>query len=320
MNLNFINDVIALYELGDLKKDPIKMDGGITNQVYTIETSKGKYILKILFNAETDKIEFAEKIAELAKENDILSLGAIKRNDKYVNTVDQKKFLLYPFYDGKILKSKDITVEQVGFLARELAKLHSIKVLNIKDKIEMYSKIDFTKYYQMIKEFNEEEYNLFKDKIDELVGIYEQVYDAYINLSSQVSYIHRDYNRKNILWKSSNEFAIIDWETATVGNPSIDFFKSSWFMTDDVKDDKFITFKNEYLKIMHLEDDYKKGALAGIIEECNWLDFSFKRALNIGDNYSQDEIILGKEAIKSSLTEIINYYNNIDKMLDLLKK
>ncbi len=320
MNFNFINEVIALYDLGELESAPIKMDGGITNQVFTIETSKGKYILKVLFNTEIDKIDLSEKIAQIANENGVFSLGAIEKNGRFVNTINEKFFLVYPYYDGKILKSKDITVEQVGLLARELAKLHSIKVNDESNKMDVYPKIDFLKYYQILKSSNEVEYELFKEKIDELINIYEQVYTAYIELSDQISYIHRDYNRKNILWKSDKEFAIIDWETATVGNPSIDFFKSSWFMSDDIKDDKFIAFKNEYFKIMNLEDDYKKGALAGVIEECNWLDFSLRRAINSNRKYSEDEVILGKESIGSSMKEICNYYNSIDKMLDLIEK
>ena len=59
---------------------------------------------------------------------------------------------------------------------------------------------------------------------------------------------------------------------------------------------------------MNLDDDINYSSYAAIIEECNWLEFSLKRALSIITN-NKDEIELGKNSIKSSLTEILNYYD-----------
>lgn len=323
MKYDFFNKITEIYNLGEQINSPIQMDGGITNKVYKIQTTKGKYIIKLLYTKKYEDIENSERICEIAKSNGINAIGAIKLNNKFVNEIDGKKLLVYPYYDGKILKTKEITINQVKIIAAELAKLHSIDVEStisklINKDVKKYSKIDFVKYYNLLANSSEPCYALLKENIDKLVKIYEKVYIAYSKLSNQISYIHRDYNRKNILWKNNDELAIIDWETATVGNPSIDFFKSSWFMTADVEENKFLAFKEEYFKTMELKDDAETGALAGLIEECNWLEFSLKRALKIGNAITLEEMLLGRESIASSVTEILNYYDKIELMMKFI--
>ena len=89
-------------------------------------------------------------------------------------------------------------------------------------------------------------------------------------------------------------------------------------MTGDIQRDKFVAFKEEYFKIMKLDDDYKKGALSGLIEECNWLEFSLRRAINLENKFTSEEVLLGKDSISSSIKEILNCYDKIDLMMELL--
>jgi hypothetical protein len=121
------------------------------------------------------------------------------------------------------------------------------------------------------------------------------------------------------MWDDNNTPHIIDWETATIGNPSLDFFNSAWFLSADVDYDKYYTFAKSYFSIMKLEDDTAVATYSAIIDECNWLEFSLKRALAIHSN-NVDEIELGKNSIKSSLTEIINYYEKVPLMLEIIEK
>ncbi len=115
------------------------------------------------------------------------------------------------------------------------------------------------------------------------------------------------------MWNNSTPY-IIDWETATIGNSSIDFFNSAWFLTADADEEKYKAFANSYFETNKFKDNINISAYSAIIEECNWLEFSLKRALAIESN-DINEIDLGKNSINDSLTEIINYYNKIPMML-----
>ena len=132
----------------------------------------------------------------------------------------------------------------------------------------------------------------------------------------QKSYVHKDLNRKNIIWDKDTPY-IIDFETATVGNPDLDFFNSAWFLSSDVEECKYYAFCKTYFSKRKV-NNINLSIYAAIIDECNWLEFSLKRALKIqsDDKY---EIELGRDSIESSLTEIINYYEKIPLMLKIIE-
>lgn len=320
---NLFNEICNKFKLGTLD-EYIEIIGGLTNKLYKITTKSNEYAIKIL-NPDNlinnpnliNKIEKSEKIASIAVLNGINAINAYQFNNNYIQEINGNYILIYKWCNGNILKTQELTLEHVKLMARELAKLHSIKVKEEYKAIK-YNKIDYYKYYELLKD-NEEDWSLlFREKINDLIKLYDKVYNNYLKLSNQLSYVHKDFNRKNVLWENNIPY-IIDWETATIDNPSIDFFNSAWFLTNDVQIDKYEIFINEYFSIMNLDDDINYSSYAAIIEECNWLEFSLKRALSIITN-NIDEIELGKNSIKSSLTEILNYYEKIPLMTTLIKK
>lgn len=318
MNKDYIKEIFKKYDLGIIKDTPIIITGGITNSLYKVITNKGSYAIKIISKNEDNiikKIEFSENISNIAKENSINSVVALKLNNKYVNKYEDIYFLIYEWCEGKVLLSKEITLEHIKNIAISLATLHKIEV---KDKFEVikYEKINYNYYYELLKNNNEKWALFFKDNFKKLITIYDTVYDNYTKLSKQLSYVHKDLNRKNIIW---NGFIpnIIDWETSTIGNPSLDFFNSAWFLTNDIEEEKYKVFTKEYLSIMNLTDNLEVAIKSSIIYECEWLEFSLKRALEINSN-NLEEINLGKDSIESSLTEIMNYYDKIPLMIKYL--
>lgn len=318
MNKDYIKEIFKKYDLGIIKDTPIIITGGITNSLYKVITNKGSYAIKIISKNEDNiikKIEFSENISNIAKENSINSVVALKLNNKYVNKYEDIYFLIYEWCEGKVLLSKEITLEHIKNIAISLATLHKIEV---KDKFEVikYEKINYNYYYELLKNNNEKWALFFKDNFKKLITIYDTVYDNYTKLSKQLSYVHKDLNRKNIIW---NGFIpnIIDWETSTIGNPSLDFFNSAWFLTNDIEEEKYKVFTKKYLSNMNLSDNLEVAIKSSIIYECEWLEFSLKRALEINSN-NLEEINLGKDSIESSLTEIMNYYDKIPLMIKYL--
>jgi Ser/Thr protein kinase RdoA (MazF antagonist) len=318
-----IKKICNEFNLGNLLEDPIIVNGGITNKIYKVVTDKGIYALKVInrdnINNNSlllDNIELSENISNIARNNNVNSVCALKINNKYIQEYKDLYILIYPWVEGRVLLTKEINLEHLKVIGRMLGNLHNIKV---EGTIIKYKKIDYEYYYNLLIDNDEEWSAFYKEKYTYLVDIYEKVYLNYSKLSNQVSYVHKDLNRKNIMWDDNNVPHIIDWETATIGNPSLDFFNSAWFLSADVDYDKYYTFTKEYSSVMNLEDDTTVAAYSAIIDECNWLEFSLKRALGIHSN-NIDEIELGKNSIKSSLTEIINYYEKVPLMLEIIEK
>ena len=309
-----INKIVEVYNLGNLINIK-QLDGGITNKVFKLDTSKSSYILKILSTKDINKYELSEHIANIALNNGIEALGAIEHDGKYVNNINGLNIAVYPFYDGKVLLTKELTLEHVKLLANSLGRLHSLKIENNID-VKKYDKHDFKYLYSLL---GKHDWNrVFRDNYNKILEIYDKVYESYTKLNDNYSYVHKDFNRKNVLWNNM-EYKIIDWETSTIDNPIIDLFNSAWFLSNDIQEDKFNVFMDEYFSINKIKDDINIGAYAALIEECNWLAFSLKRALRLNTN-DGFEIKLGEESINDSTTEILNYYDKIELMLKILNK
>ena len=300
------------------------INGGFTNKMYKLTTNQGIFAIKMI-NADNiqknplllDQIEHSEEIANIALQNGVNAISALKINNQFIQDIAGMKFLVYKWSNGKILLTKELTLEHVAKTAIQLARLHHIKVDN-KPLINKYLKIDFYKYYNLLKDNQEEWSELFRNNIDYLCTLYNDVYACYLKISDNYAYVHKDFNRRNILWEKDIPY-VIDWETATIDHPMLDFFNSAWFLTNDVQSDKYQVFVKKYLEIMPFEDDFNIVINAAIIEECNWLEFSLKRSLKMHSR-DQTEIELGKASIKSSLKEIMNYYQKIPLMKQIVEE
>ena len=319
INQDLIDFILQNYDLGQLLNSPEKLTGGLTNNSYKLNTNKEIVVVKILNSVNNHRItelEFSEQINELAYNEGIKTLPAIKVNDKFIQNYKNINFIVYKYYDGRVILSKEIDLEKCKMLARELAKIHKLDTSKIKipNTSQIYDKkINFSFYYEKLKNIDEDWAIEFKNKFRTISQIYDKSYESYKKLSNQKTFTHKDLNRLNVLWKN-NDFVIIDWENATFSNPSIDFFSSAWFLTDDVKEDKYEVFAKEYFKNFKFQDSIETVAYAGIIDEIIWLEFNLKRSLGMLSN-NKNEIELGKTQIKSPITEIINYYSKIDKMI-----
>lgn len=53
-----------------------------------------------------------------------------------------------------------------------------------------------------------------------------------------------------------------------------------------------------------------------MIDEIIWLEFNLKRSLGVISK-DKEEIKLGKTQIITPMTEIMNYYSKIDKMIEI---
>ena len=298
-----------------------KMSGGITNQTYKITTIEGIYVIKIInknrFKDNIDllnEIENSEKIANIARKSGVNAICALEFNGRYIQRIDDFYVLIYNWVEGNVKFTNEIDLENVRKVARQQALLHQINIenFNLNNKVEKYKFNDYEKYYNLLKNRDEEYLVFFKQKYEEFIKMYKTIYDNYLKLNDKPAFTHKDLNRKNIIWNKEVPY-IIDWETAKISDPSIDFFNSIWFLSNDGEENKFYEYAKTYLSIMGI--NIENGVYAGIIEECNWLYFSLLRL------FSDDktEVQLGIDSIESSLKEIFNYYNKIPLMLKMLK-
>lgn len=319
----FLQNVCMKLDLGDLVEFTLNIGGGITNKIHKISTLKGDFAIKVINKSNIEKnkellanIERSEEIASIALANRVNAIPANMIHNKYVQYVDNENILVYNWCEGKILLTKEINLKHVQKIAKQLNILHNIEVKH-KINISKYEKINFKKYYELLKNNDANWCNTFVENFEHFEQIYTHIYSCYEKINVFNSYVHKDLNRKNIMWNENLPY-IIDWETATVGNRYLDFFNSAWFLTADVDEKKYTAFCKEYFCNNIIPEDIENLAYAAIIDECNWLEYSLKRALKIQSN-DEYEINLGKESVYPSLNEIINYYDKVPLMLKIIR-
>ena len=125
LNKEQINNILLNYKLGNLKKfEGIK--DGIENTNYLIETEKGKFILTIYEKRvnEEDLPFFSKLMLELSKKNFICPKPISNKNNSFISSHDDKKFMIVSFLEGKC--KSNLSPPECKIIGKEIAKLHQI--------------------------------------------------------------------------------------------------------------------------------------------------------------------------------------------------
>ena len=127
-----IDNLIDKTKLGKLINEPARVMGGLLNRMYKVNTTTGIYAIKHL-NPEVMKRKdakenhiLAEKIANIAKNNDINCLPAKIISGNALQEIQGNYFFIFDWFDGKAIDEDEITIEHVIKVATLLAKLHNI--------------------------------------------------------------------------------------------------------------------------------------------------------------------------------------------------
>ena len=135
-----IEEFIKVENLGTMVKSIIKVNGGLSHRMYKVVTDKKIYAIKELNSGVMKRQEaysnfvFSEKVTDIAKENGITAIGAIKlKNTDIMRKINNRYFMIFDWLEGKILNAEQITEEHCKIIGEELAKIHNIDFSKIED-------------------------------------------------------------------------------------------------------------------------------------------------------------------------------------------
>ena len=179
-----------------------KIDNGILNSNFYIETKSKKYILRI-YEAHRTIIEEKQELILLNKISDFIPVSKTVKNinNEYITIFNNKKFSLFEYIDGNSITKIDTHI--IREIAMYLGKLHSFTKDVPFEEYNRKTRIDFDFYYNEIKKSEID----FKFK-NELLNLANEINDFdFSTLPSGV--IHGDIFPDNVLLDKYNNIKVI---------------------------------------------------------------------------------------------------------------
>lgn len=305
-------EILDKYSIGKYKKFK-HMKWALGNTVYILETTKGKFVLKILEMANLNYLKYQIKLINFLRERKIPVQKIIKtNNNNFFLKYNGKRILLLKFIEGKTPKAlsdklvKDIA-NKMGLMHKHFLKL-KLHGEHIWKKDHAFKKLD--KNLKKVNEFNfnEEENNLLKDmrKID--------------RKKLRKSVVHGDCHSVNLLIKDDKLKSIIDWDDAHEDYLIYDlstFIMHSFVRKTKVNKKQIKIFLIEYQTKIKLNEEEKK-ALYFFIKQ------RFLAVIEWVSDQMENHKDLAKDLQKDRKDDIKQYkvFNKIslDEFLELLEE
>lgn len=298
------------YKLGEYKNYELILVG-IDDLSYFLDTTKGKYIVKIINYEKTDKdiSEFVKKINVVTK-NHIKAPKLIEHNKKYLYECDTNgipiKLVVMEYIDGKDLYSidKQITKQDIDKLIGILILLHKIEEKIENKEYDEYCFMKIKEDYQKTKNILP---NSIKTQVEEMIKEFDK-----IELDKLPRcFIHGDLISSNIMKDKDDDLWLIDFYQSGTGVRILDIVKVLNSVIDNYKYKESIEeleqyFIEEYNKKMPLTL-YELEVLPTLrkIDVCTGIMMETFDAIEGRDNQENQYWLENDKRIFERLKEII---------------
>jgi len=321
------NDIASKLSLGNITSPVKKLAGGFAHEVFSLETDKGKYAIKLL-NPETmshqyamDILATAEQLEKKLQDNGIPIVPSLEFNGTKMQCIDGRYFYVFDFIDGKALATQDIQKEHCEIIGSVLANIHKIE--HDADSFERYEiNIDWDSYIQTATDKNSEIAELLKDNREILYKAQMDSNSAYKAISNRVVISNGDMDSKNVLWANGKPH-IIDLEYLSYANPYAELFQLAlcWSGCEHYAIDyELLTvFIESYVKEYGaIEEDWEVLYKSNAGSRLEWLEMNVRKALAL-DCGNEDERNIGIERAKDAMKYTIYYSHVKDELLRELR-
>ncbi|MDR1688900.1 MAG: phosphotransferase [Clostridiales bacterium] len=318
METNKIFENIAdNLNLGTVTAPVQRVSGGYMHKMYRLETSRGKFAVKLLnpvIMTRPDVFEnyaAAESLEKKLQGNGIPVVPALSFGGKKMQRVNNQYYYVFEWVNAKALSSEEITREHCGIMGAVLARIHKIEQKN-EDYNGDEININWDTYIKSAESECPKIVDILKANRDILYKSQTQGNAALKNIPKLAVISNGDMDCKNVLWIDRKPL-IIDLECLNYGNPYMELFDLAlcWSGYEHCKlDYKLLSsFVQSYIKAygpfeINWDDLYYAnfGRLA-------WLEYNIKRALMI-ECENEEEKQLGIGQVFETMEHVI-YYDSL---------
>ena len=299
--------------------------GGYMHKMYCLETTNGKYAIKIL-NPEVMKrpdvfknYETAERLEKVLSDNGLPIVPALLFYGAKIQCFNNQYFYVFQWIDGKALDSDEITKSHCAQIGELLAKLHSIE-----QRQEALNKnslcIDWDSYIALANDKCPGVAAVLMDNRALLYARQQEGNLALAKVPAVTTICNGDMDSKNVLWVNGNP-QIIDLECLSYGNPYMELFQLalcwSGYEHCHLNYELLKTFIQSYIEnFENFQADWA-ALYSSNYGRLEWLEYNIKRALMI-ECENDEEQALGTEQVFETINHIIYYDSIRDELIHQL--
>jgi thiamine kinase-like enzyme len=291
--------------------------GGFHHRMWRLETDRGVYAVKQL-GADIDVTDpdvlthynVTEMISEAFAANGVSAIHALSRRSIYLQIIENVGYLVYPWTEAVALERKNLSEQHAIKIAQMLAKMHraNIHVADLKDiPVEYHPEEKIIALTRWATASHARDCQELATHLPMFLDISARRDAARQVLRKNRVVSHGDLDQKNVLWSSSEEPILIDWESARRLNPTYEavLIALDWSgitsAFEPVLFEKFIAAYKQAGGVV--EDESLEAAFQCALGD--WLDWLM---FNVGRSFDTEDMAqrsLGAEQVDLALSTLL---------------
>lgn len=330
--IDSLTQLVETLKLGSRITAHAQLSGGALHKIWHIQTPEYQYAFKEINPniAKKDRAlknyELSEHISHLFKIHGVNAVSALQFNNSYVQQVDNKNFIIYPFVNGMV---KPITtLEHADFkkIGHLFVSLHQANIAVEGLDQPQYDIFEDSHWVNLIEQACLTNLN---DLLDIILHWNHCFRESLSSLNQNLVITHRDLHPQNVLWDQQHNPYIIDWEACGLMNPILEVigYGIEWgdLLSGNFQTEPTLTVYKKYheqnavtLSKMNIEN-----AFYGWLGHCvlGWTEFNIRRMIGeistnpeeieLGENIIQNKMVGCLQFIKEHENELISQAHRI---------
>jgi homoserine kinase type II len=318
-----IQKICSEYDIGSHVSIE-KVQEGVLNDNYILETPTGKYFIKSVREKTQDRLKMIYGVESLMKSGGIPAVAMLKTKSGDISVTDETEvYTLYPFIEAE--NSSNYSGNDYKTMGRMLGKIHIVgsgDISSVPD-LKQFKRPADEAIMERLKNYREEIKN--KNNQDEIDKIFSEYIDFKLVTAPKIKYvdlvndtlIHGDYHPGNLLMdKQSREIiGVCDWEKAEFGPRAYELARSLLYCCfyDGYKIERALTdlklFLYGYLSVFPMDTQEIMDGLNMRIHRMalsSWLEENYyKKKSTRTNHFIGHEMGLVDEAVNGKLLERI---------------
>ncbi len=232
----------AVLGLGAPTDRPRPVRGGLLHQAWRVNTAKGSYLFKKLQRAITkqdgmlDRYRASERLAASLAKHGVSAVGALAKKGEPVQADAGQHWLVFPWVEGGMLAPADVAKTHAHRIGRELQTIHAseqgLEGLGMVEE-PFVPEATWTGLTRTAASTGAPWTTDLATTRGAMREVNAQAEIAARSWTRPTVASHRNLDPGNVLWTTTGEPALIDWEAAGWIHPELEVVRAAFDWSED---------------------------------------------------------------------------------------